>query len=99
MSVPGSVPFVHFFDGFRTSHELQKIEVMDYDEIGKLIDEDALRKFRKSSLNPERPVQRSTVQNPAVFFQNREACRACYHCDGLHHRRSAGSCGKSDGKG
>ncbi len=77
-AIKGSVPFVHFFDGFRTSHELQKIEVMDYDEIGKLIDEDALRKFRKSSLNPERPVQRSTVQNPDVFFQNREACTPFY---------------------
>lgn len=77
-AIKGSVPFVHFFDGFRTSHELQKIEVMDYDEIGKLIDEDALKKFRKNSLNPERPVQRSTVQNPDVFFQNREACTPFY---------------------
>ena len=77
-AIKGSVPFVHFFDGFRTSHELQKIEVMDYDEIGKLIDQDALKKFRKSSLNPERPVQRSTVQNPDVFFQNREACTPFY---------------------
>ncbi len=77
-AIKGSVPFVHFFDGFRTSHELQKIEVMDYDEIGKLIDVDALKKFRKSSLNPERPVQRSTVQNPDVFFQNREACTPFY---------------------
>lgn len=77
-AIKGSVPFVHFFDGFRTSHELQKIEVMDYDEIGKLIDVDALKKFRKGSLNPERPVQRSTVQNPDVFFQNREACTPFY---------------------
>ena len=72
-AIKGSVPFMHFFDGFRTSHELQKIEVMDYEDIAKLLDEDALRKFRKNALNPEHPVQRSTVQNPDVFFQNREA--------------------------
>lgn len=77
-AIKGSVPFIHFFDGFRTSHELQKIEIMDYEEIGKLMDQDGLRKFRKNALNPERPVQRSTVQNPDVFFQNREACSPFY---------------------
>lgn len=77
-AIKGSVPFIHFFDGFRTSHELQKIEVMDYEKIGKLMDQDALRKFRKNALNPERPVQRSIVQNPDVFFQNREACSPFY---------------------
>ncbi len=77
-AIKGSVPFIHFFDGFRTSHELQKIELMDYEEIGKLMDEEALHKFRKNALNPERPVQRSTVQNPDVFFQNREACSPFY---------------------
>ncbi|KXL54203.1 pyruvate-flavodoxin oxidoreductase [Anaerotignum neopropionicum] len=77
-AIKGSVPFIHFFDGFRTSHELQKIEVMDYKDIGSLMDEDALHKFRKNALNPERPVQRSTVQNPDVFFQNREACSPFY---------------------
>ncbi len=77
-AIKGSVPFVHFFDGFRTSHELQKIEVMDYEELGKLMDQDALKKFRKNALNPEHPVQRSTVQNPDVFFQNREACTPFY---------------------
>lgn len=77
-AIKGSVPFVHFFDGFRTSHELQKIEIMDYEEIGKLLDQDALRNFRKNALNPERPVQRSLVQNPDVFFQNREACSPFY---------------------
>ncbi|MDD3393779.1 MAG: pyruvate:ferredoxin (flavodoxin) oxidoreductase, partial [Anaerotignum sp.] len=66
------------FDGFRTSHELQKIEVMDYEKIGRLMDQEALRKFRKNALNPERPVQRSIVQNPDVFFQNREACSPFY---------------------
>ena len=77
-AIKSSVPFIHFFDGFRTSHELQKIEVMDYEEIGKLLDEDALKKFRKNALNPEHPVQRSTVQNPDVFFQNREAANPFY---------------------
>ena len=77
-AIKGSVPFIHFFDGFRTSHELQKIEVMDYDDLAKLVDQDALKKFRKNALNPEHPVQRSTVQNPDVFFQNREACTPFY---------------------
>ncbi|MFV0315084.1 MAG: pyruvate:ferredoxin (flavodoxin) oxidoreductase [Anaerotignum sp.] len=77
-AIKGSIPFIHYFDGFRTSHELQKIELMDYEEIGKLLDEDALRNFRKNALNPERPVQRSIVQNPDVFFQNREACSPFY---------------------
>ena len=77
-AIKGSVPFIHFFDGFRTSHELQKIEVMDYEDLAKLVDQDALMKFRKNALNPEHPVQRSTVQNPDVFFQNREACTPFY---------------------
>ena len=77
-AIKGSVPFIHFFDGFRTSHELQKIEVMDYEDLEKLVDQDALKKFRKNALNPEHPVQRSTVQNPDVFFQNREACTPFY---------------------
>ena len=77
-AIKGSVPFIHFFDGFRTSHELQKIEVMDYEDLEKLVDQEALKKFRKNALNPEHPVQRSTVQNPDVFFQNREACTPFY---------------------
>jgi len=77
-AIKGSVPFLHFFDGFRTSHELQKVEVMDYEDLGKLLDWDAVDRFRKRSLNPERPVQRSTVQNPDVFFQNREAANPFY---------------------
>ncbi len=77
-ALKGSVPFIHFFDGFRTSHELQKIEVMDYEELGKLMDMDALKKFRQHALNPEHPVLRSPVQNPDIFFQNREACTPFY---------------------
>jgi len=77
-AIKGGLPFLHFFDGFRTSHELQKVEVMEYEDLDKLLDRDAVAAFRKRSLNPERPVQRSTVQNPDVFFQNREAANIYY---------------------
>ena len=77
-AIEGSVPFLHFFDGFRTSHELQNIEIMSYEALDALLDREALDRFRKKSLNPERPVQRSTVQNPDVFFQAREACNPYY---------------------
>lgn len=77
-AIEGHIPFMHFFDGFRTSHEIQKIEVMDYEELGKLLNYEELEKFRKNSLNPERPVQRSTVQNPDVFFQARESANPYY---------------------
>ena len=77
-AIKGSVPFMHFFDGFRTSHELQKVEVMDYEDLAGLLDWDAVDRFRKHSLNPERPVMRSTVQNPDVFFQAREAANPFY---------------------
>ncbi len=72
------VPFLHFFDGFRTSHEVQKIETIDYDEFAKLLDWDAVNTFRNNSLNPERPVTRGTAQNPDIFFQAREACNTYY---------------------
>lgn len=72
------VPFVHFFDGFRTSHEIQKVEMIDYEDIAKLVDYEAIEEFRKRGLNPERPVQRGTAQNPDVFFQNREASNPYY---------------------
>ena len=77
-AIRGRVPFLHFFDGFRTSHEIQKVEVMDYADLEKMLDYDALNEFRKRSLNPERPVQRSTVQNPDVYFQYREAANPYY---------------------
>ena len=77
-SIKGRVPFMHFFDGFRTSHEIQKVECMDYADLERLVDQDALEAFRKSSLNPERPVQRSTVINPDAFFQSREAANPFY---------------------
>ena len=77
-AIKGRVPFINFFDGFRTSHELQKIETLEYDDLAKLVDYDALRKFRKSSLNPERPSIRGTAQNPDIFFQAREASNGYY---------------------
>ena len=68
------MPFLHFFDGFRTSHELQKIEALDYEDLRPLVDMDALRAFRRNSLNPEHPATRGTTVNPDIFFQCREAC-------------------------
>lgn len=77
-SIKSRIPFLHFFDGFRTSHEIQKVECMDYEDLRGLLDEEALEDFRKNSLNPERPVMRSGVENPDVFFQAREACNPYY---------------------
>ena len=77
-AIKGRVPFLHFFDGFRTSHEVQKIEVWDYDELAGMVDMDAVQAFRDRSLNPERPVTRGTAQNPDIFFQAREAAQPYY---------------------
>ena len=77
-AIRGSVPFVHFFDGFRTSHEVQKIETIDYEDIAKLVDYDAVEKFRARALNPEHPHQGGTAQNPDIYFQNREAGNTYY---------------------
>ncbi len=68
------MPFLHFFDGFRTSHEIQKIDALDYEDLRPLVDMDALRAFRRNSLNPEHPATRGTTVNPDIFFQCREAC-------------------------
>jgi len=72
------VPFVHFFDGFRTSHEIQKIEALSNEDLSQFIDWDALNDFRKRALNPENPVTRGTAQNPDIYFQAREACNPFY---------------------
>ena len=72
-AIKGHVPFLNFFDGFRTSHEIQKIELLDYDELKKLVDYDELKKFRENALNPDHPVIRGTNQNPDIYFQTREA--------------------------
>ncbi len=77
-TLKGRVPFLHFFDGFRTSHEIQKIEAWDYEDLKELTDMDAVAAFRKHALNPEHPVTRGTAQNPDIFFQAREASNAYY---------------------
>ncbi len=77
-AIKGRVPFVNFFDGFRTSHEIQKVEVMSYDELAKLVDYDALDSFRRAALNPDHPVTRGTAQNPDIYFQSREAVNKYY---------------------
>jgi len=78
-AIKSRVPFLHFFDGFRTSHEQQKIEVLEYEDLRKIVDFDAIQKFRDRSLNPARPVIRGTAQNPDIFFQNREASNPFYN--------------------
>jgi len=77
-AIKGRIPFVHFFDGFRTSHEIQKIEQLDQEALIPLIDQDALAAFRDRALNPEKPVLRGTAQNPDVYFQAREASNPFY---------------------
>lgn len=77
-AIEGRIPFMHFFDGFRTSHEINKIELPDIDAVGALINQDALKQFRDGSLNPEHPTLRNTVQNGDVYFQVREAHNPFY---------------------
>ncbi len=77
-AIKSSLPFLHFFDGFRTSHEIQKIAVIDYEDMAKLADRDAIAKFRARGANPERPELRGTAQNPDIYFQNREAANPYY---------------------
>ena len=77
-TIKSSIPFLHFFDGFRTSHEYQKVACWDYDTLASMVDKDALNAFRHRSLNPEHPAQRGTAQNPDVFFQAKEAVNKYY---------------------
>ena len=77
-TIKGRVPFINFFDGFRTSHEIQKIEVWDYEDLKEMCDMDAVAAFRKRALNPERPVMRGSHENGDIFFQHREACNEYY---------------------
>ncbi|MEY8508766.1 pyruvate:ferredoxin (flavodoxin) oxidoreductase [Lachnospiraceae bacterium 42-17] len=77
-ALKGKLPFINFFDGFRTSHEIQKIETWDYDDLKELVDMDAIDEFRKHALNPNHPCQRGSAQNPDIFFQAREACNPYY---------------------
>jgi pyruvate-ferredoxin/flavodoxin oxidoreductase len=78
-AIKGRVPFVHFFDGFRTSHEIQKIEQLDYEDLVDLVDMDAVRAFRERGLSPNRPVLRGSAQNPDIFFQEKEASNTYYN--------------------
>ncbi len=78
-AIKGRVPFINFFDGFRTSHEIQKIETIDYEELRPLLDMDSVKAFRKRALNPEHPVTRGTAENPDVYFQGREAANKFYN--------------------
>jgi pyruvate-ferredoxin/flavodoxin oxidoreductase len=77
-AIKGRVPFLNFFDGFRTSHEVQKIEVLEYDELAQLLDRDSLNEFRRRALNPDHPVLRGTVQNADIHFQQREVSNRFY---------------------
>ncbi|MBQ2575345.1 MAG: pyruvate:ferredoxin (flavodoxin) oxidoreductase, partial [Bacteroidales bacterium] len=77
-AIEGRVPFLHFFDGFRTSHEIQKVEAADQDELKKLVNWTALKEYRDRALNPEHPVTRGTAQNPDIYFQTREAQNKYY---------------------
>ena len=77
-AIKGSIPFQHFFDGFRTSHEIQKIDVLDYEDLREIVDWDKIKAFKDHALNSEHPTIRSTLQNPDTFFQSREACNSAY---------------------
>ncbi|MBO5667125.1 MAG: pyruvate:ferredoxin (flavodoxin) oxidoreductase, partial [Firmicutes bacterium] len=77
-AIKGSLPFLHFFDGFRTSHEIQKVEVLDYETLEGLVDRKALEAFRQRGLHPAHPAVRGTAQNPDIYFQNREASQPWY---------------------
>ena len=77
-ALEGKVPFINFFDGFRTSHEIQKVETWDYEDLKEMVDMDAVDEFRRHALNPNHPCQRGSAQNPDIFFQAREACNPYY---------------------
>ena len=77
-ALKGKIPFINFFDGFRTSHEIQKIETWDYEDLADMVDMDAIKAFRDNALNPNHPCQRGSAQNPDIFFQAREACNPYY---------------------
>jgi len=78
-AIKSRVPFLHFFDGFRTSHEIQKVEAPSIDDLSPLLDQDSLKAFRERALSPEHPVTRGTAQNPDIYFQSREAANPFYN--------------------
>ena len=77
-AIEGRIPFINFFDGFRTSHEVQKIEAWDYEDLDEMVNKEAITAFRKNALNPNHPCHRGSAQNPDIFFQAREACNTSY---------------------
>ena len=77
-AIKGRLPFINFFDGFRTSHEIQKIETWDYEDLKDMVDLDAINAYRQNALNPNHPCQMGSAQNPDIFFQAREACNQTY---------------------
>jgi pyruvate-ferredoxin/flavodoxin oxidoreductase len=77
-AIEASIPFIHFFDGFRTSHEIQNVELIDYEDMGALVNWEAVKGFRARGVNPENPELRGTAQNPDIYFQGREAANAYY---------------------
>ena len=77
-AIESSIPFIHFFDGFRTSHEIQKVELIAYEDMAKLVNQEAVKQFRARGANPENPELRGTAQNPDIYFQGREAANAYY---------------------
>ncbi len=83
-----SVPFIHFFDGFRTSHEIQKIDDIDYEDLKKILPVDAIKAFRERTLSSQHPHQQGTAQNPDIYFQNREACNK-YYTEAISHVKDA----------
>ena len=93
-----SLPVLHFFDGFRTSHEISKIEVLENDEIAKLIPQDKIAQFKSRALNPNCPKQYGTAQNPDVFFQNREASESFYQAVGTHFKKACSDYEKITGR-
>ncbi|HSV92005.1 MAG TPA: pyruvate:ferredoxin (flavodoxin) oxidoreductase, partial [Desulfobacterales bacterium] len=78
-AIESSLPFLHFFDGFRTSHEIQKIAVIDYEDMAKLVNREAVARFQARGANPERPELRGTAQNPDIYFQGRERANPFYN--------------------
>ena len=97
-AIKGRVPFVNFFDGFRTSHEVQKIEVLEYDELAKLLDWQAVNDFRARALNPDSPVVRGTAQNPDIYFQEREISNRFYQAIPALVEESMGELSKLTGR-
>ena len=91
-SIKGKIPFINFFDGFRTSHEIQKIETWDYEDLKDMADMDAIDAFRKNALNPNHPCQRGSAQNPDIFFQAKRGLQPVLRC-------TSGDCSGIHGQG